>query len=224
MTWSELGEWWVSEIADDPAYEDVVTPMLLDILRPVPGEQYLDLGCGEGRVMRSVSSGGARVHGVELNRGLAKLAAASGPVVIGNLPQLGFIASDSYDGAYCVLVLEHVEDHGRLLREVARVVRPDGRFALVMNHPVWTAPGSTPISDFDGETLWRPGGYFSGGIVEERAGEGKVMFHHRTMGELMSSAAGSGWCLELMIEAPHHENATQAGIPRLLACRWRLVG
>jgi SAM-dependent methyltransferase len=143
--------------------------------------------------------------------------------VVGELPDLGFIRDRSYDGAYCVLVLEHIEDHERLFREVARVVRPGGALGLVMNHPIWTAPGSTPIVDSDGETLWRPGAYFSPGTVEEPAGTDRVVFHHRTMAQVVNAAAGAGWALVEMIEAPHHELEDQIGIPRLLAVRWKLT-
>jgi SAM-dependent methyltransferase len=223
MSWSDLSEWWLSEVTDDPAYEQVVTPMLLEVLRPESGNTYLDLGSGEGRVMRAVTETGALVHGVELNQDLARQSSQAGPTVIGELPDLGFLGEDSYDGVYCVLVLEHIADHDALFQEAARVTKPGGVLALVMNHPVWTAPGSTPIADTDGETLWRPGSYFSEGTVEEPAGDGRVVFHHRTMGELLTVAADAGWSLDSMIEAPHHDLAEQAGIPRLLACRWRLL-
>jgi SAM-dependent methyltransferase len=221
MSWSELADWWVSEVADDPAYETVITPMLLDIFHPVAGCTYLDLGCGEGRVMRAVAETSALVHGVELNRQLARLAVGIAPTVLGELPNLGFLRDDCYDGAYCVLVMEHIEDHRGLFQEAARVVKMGGRFALVMNHPVWTAPGSTPIEDTDGEILWRPGRYFSSGTSQEPAGSATIVFHHRTIADLLNAASGAGWVLEEMIEAPHHEIPTQQGIPRLLACRWR---
>ncbi len=220
MTWSELGEWWVSEIADDPAYESVVTPLALELLRPEKGKTYLDLGSGEGRVMRSVTAAGAMAHGVELNPVLALLSAEAGPTIVAELPGLEFLRDDSYDGAYCVLVVEHLVEYTRLFIEVARVVRPGGVLALVMNHPTWTAPGSTPISDTDGETLWRPGAYFSEGSIEEPAGSAKVVFHHRTMADLFNAAARAGWSLDRMIELPHHELEDQAGIPRLLGARW----
>ncbi|MGH8870680.1 MAG: class I SAM-dependent methyltransferase [Acidimicrobiia bacterium] len=223
MTWSDLSDWWLSEITEDSAYEEVVTPILLDVLRPEPGLTYLDLGCGEGRVMGAVTRRGAAAHGVDINPDLAKRAAGVGPVVIADLPELGFLRDDSYDGAYCVLVLEHIEDHRRLFQETARVVRPGGVLVVVMNHPVWTAPGSTPISDFDGEILWRPGEYFSRGTSHEPAGSNRIVFHHRTMADLLNAGATAGWSLEKAVEAPHHELADQGGIPRLLACRWRLL-
>lgn len=223
MTWSDLSDWWVTEIEDDAAYETVVNPMLLDVLRPEAGRTYLDLGCGEGRVMRALKESGAATHGVDVTPALARRAADSGPVVIGRLPDLGFLRNDSYDGAFCVLALEHIEDEGRFFAEAARAVRPGGVFALVINHPFRTAPGATPISDSDGETLWRPGDYFSRGTTLEPAGDGQMLFHHRDTARILESAAIVGWYLERFVEAPHHELDDQAGIPRLLACRWRLL-
>ena len=223
MSWSDLSDWWVVEIEDDPAYEAVVNPMLLDVLQPEAGRTYLDLGCGEGRVMRALKESGAAAHGVDLTPALARRAADSGPVVLGRLPDLGFLRDDSYDGAFCVLALEHIEDEGQLFAEAARAVRPGGVFALVINHPYRTAPEATPITDSDGETLWRPGDYFSSGTTLEPAGEGQMLFHHRTTSSILESAAAVGWYLERFVEAPHHELDDQAGIPRLLACRWRLL-
>ena len=223
MSWSDLSNWWVTEIEDDPAYEAVVNPMLLDVLRPETGLTYLDLGCGEGRVMRALKESGAAAHGVDLTPALARRAADSGPVVIGRLPDLGFLRDDSYDGAFCVLALEHIEDEGRFFAEAARTVRPRGVFALVTNHPFRTAPGATPISDSDGETLWRPGEYFSSGTTLEPAGEAQMLFHHRNTARILEAAAAAGWYLERFVEAPHHELDDQPGIPRLLACRWRLL-
>ncbi|MGA7228328.1 MAG: class I SAM-dependent methyltransferase [Acidimicrobiia bacterium] len=224
ISWSDLADWWEGEVAGDPAYEGVVTPLLLRILGPEAGKSYLDLGSGEGRVIRSVSETGAKVHGVEINRQLAALSGRAGPTMVGSLPDLGFLVEDAYDGAYAVLVIEHIPDHRRFFAETARVVSPGGVLALVVNHPTWTAPDSTPITDTDGEVLWRPGAYFSSGVVHEHAGGGHIVFHHRTMAELMNAAGAAGWCLDEMIELPHPDLIEQSGIPRLLGCRWRLGG
>ena len=220
MSWSELSDWWLEELASDPAYEEVVTPLLLDVFSPEVGHRYLDLGSGEGRLINAVTERGSTVHGVELNE---QLAAHSGAVVVvAALPDLDFLRPDSYEGAYCVLALEHIPDHQTFFDGVGRIVKKGGVLAVVMNHPIWTAPGSTPITDTDGEVLWRPGDYFSDGKTEEPAGSAKVTFYHRSTSDLLNSASESGWTLEQMIERPHHEIEDQAGIPRLLACRWRL--
>ncbi len=220
MSWSELSEWWLSEVADDPAYEEVVTPLLLDALQPGEGSRYLDVGCGEGRVMRAVEERGSTVVGLDLS---ARLIQEAGAGVVADLRRIP-MRDDFFDGVYSVLTLEHVAEHQAFFAEAARVTRPGGVLAIVINHPSWTAPGSTPITDSDGEVLWRPGDYFSNGTSEVPAGEGKVVFHHRSMADLLNAAAHAGWRLEHTVEHPHHEFEDQAGIPRLLACRWRLRG
>jgi SAM-dependent methyltransferase len=214
VSWSELGDWWLSEVAGDPAYESVITPLLLEVLRPESGLTYLDLGCGEGRVMRTLHEHGAITHGVDVSFALARRA---GTAVVADLRRLP-LRDDSYDAAYSALTLEHVAEHWLFFSETARVVRSTGVLALVINHPVWTAPDSTPISDSDGEVLWRPGDYFGTGQSQV----GDVVFHHRSMADLLNAAAEAGWRLEEMVEQPHHEIEDQSGIPRLLACRWRL--
>lgn len=217
LSWLSQTEWWISELASDPAYEEVVTPLLMDVLDPVSGARYLDVGCGDGRVMRTVTHSGAHVLGLDINTALVRRA---GKAVVADLLSMP-IRNDWFDGVYAVLALEHVDDHGSFFEEAARVTKPGGTLAVVINHPIWTAPGSTPISDTDGEVLWRPGQYFSRGSSESPAGESKaITFHHRTTADLLSAAAESGWDLQRMFEQPHHEYEDQAGIPRLLACRW----
>lgn len=221
MPWSDLTSWWLDELADDAAYESVVTPLLLDVLDPQPGGTYVDLGSGEGRVARAVDALGAVCFGVELNEDLARKSGMRSAVA--RLPSVP-IRTDSVDGVFTVLVLEHIADHQLFFFEAARIARPGGILIVVCNHPTWTAPGSTPITDTDGEVLWRPGKYFSGGSSEIPAGESSVTFHHRSMSDLLNAASAAGWSLERMIEKPHHELKDQPGIPRLLACRWRRWG
>ncbi len=223
MAWSDLSEWWLEELEIDPAYEEVVTPLLLDLLQPDSESLYLDLGAGEGRIMRAVAKAGSQVHGVDLSHELARYALDEGPVVVGRLPELGFFRRGSYDGAYAVLVLEHVPDHTEFFRSAASAVRSGGVLVVVMNHPVWTAPGSTPITDADGEVLWRPGQYFEPGSSSEPAGPLTIDFHHRSVSSLVNAAAHAGWSLERSNETAHHFLEGQEGIPRLLACRWRLL-
>lgn len=226
MTWEGLGSWWLAELASDPAYEEVVTPLLLAHLEPVPGAWYLDAGCGEGRLMRRVTAAGGRAVGVDADHQL--LARASGPVVASRLPDLRCLAPETFDGAYLCLVLEHLPTADDLWKSLARVVRPGGGLALVVNHPLLTAPDSAPVEDLDGEVLWRPGKYFSHGWSDEPAGDGVVRFHHRSMGELVTGAAGAGWELRRLTEigpSPsqirrHPPLRHQRHIPRLLAVRW----
>ena len=224
-----LADWWVAEVAGDPVYAEEVVPLALAALDPVSGGRYLELGCGEGEVMRAVASRGARVLGCDLSERLARRAAKAGPVAVCRLPDLGWVRAGSLDGALAVLVVEHLADAEGLFAAAAVAVRPGGVLALVANHPAYTAPGSGPLVDpDDGEVLWRWGPYMDEGTTEEPAGEGTVVFHHRSLARLLTAAAAAGWCLERLVEHGVGERraaedpllAAQRQIPRLLAARW----
>jgi SAM-dependent methyltransferase len=218
----------MKELESDPAYEEEISPQLLRLLQPVPGATYLDLGCGTGRVMAKIQMVGARVIGVDLNVKLLRKASAIGPVVRGVLPSLAWARNGVFDGAYMGLVLEHLEDEDELLRETARIVRSGGALAMVINHPIWTAPGSSPIEDESGEVLYRPGTYFGRGSTDEPAGRQKVRFYHRTTAALLTAASAAGWDLRLAEESgltPMSidripEYAGQEQIPRLFGGAW----
>ncbi len=180
--------------------------------------------------MAALAGLGSKAVGVDVSSDLLETAARFGEVHEATIPPVSFLDDDSVDGVVIVLVLEHVEDEQGVFSEAARVTRPGGALALVSNHPYWTAPGSTPILDRDGEILWRPGAYFGRGHTDEPAGGGTVRFYHRSMADLVNAAADSGWRLVRLSElgvAPDQVArfpglAGQEHIPRLLGARWRL--
>jgi SAM-dependent methyltransferase len=231
VTWSGLAGWWRTELGEDPAYEQDVTPLSLELLAPAVGERVLDVGCGEGRLMVALIAAGASPFGVDSLADLLDSARMAGPVVRFELPSLSCFGDGVFDGALVSLVLEHLEDEVTLFAEMGRVVRPGGRLALVVNHPIFTAPESAPIQESD-EVLWRPGRYFERGYTDERAGEGTVRFHHRTLAALLNAASAGEWDLERMVELgatptqiDHHPAlGEQRHIPRLLGVVWTRRG
>jgi len=228
VSWERLAGWWIDELASDPVYEEEIAPLLIRLLDPQPGRIYADLGCGNGRLAKKVSEFGVRIVGCDLNLELLRIARKDCPVVQAVLPDLRWVRPASFGGAYVALVLEHIEDEIEFFAQVADAVRPGGVLAMVINHPVWTAPRSTPIEEPEGEILWRTGTYFGKGFSDEPAGNGKVRFYHRTMADLLSAASNAGWDLRMMSEsgisrkqmARFPEYAGQEQIPRLLGLRW----
>ena len=228
-SWDRLDSWWREEAERDPEYRSEIWPLVIELLEPEPDHRYLDLGCGSGAVMAALVERGSRVVGTDISLLLLREAAAHGPVVQGRLPGLGWVKPAGFDGACISLVLEHIEDEVELLAQTAAAVRSGGVLAAVLNHPVWTAPGSSPMLDDDGEVMWRPGRYFSRGYSDDLAGGNPVRFHHRTMADLLNAAAAAGWMLERVEERGPAQSAAsndpllakQRHFPRLLGVRWR---
>lgn len=222
--WSEHADWWCDEVKSDPTYATDVIPLALDLIGTATGP-VLDLGCGEGQVMRAR---GAATIGCDLVPALLDRAASAGPVVRAALPDLSWLRDGSIVTAYLVMVLEHLPDL-EVLAATHRVVRNGGSLVLVMNHPAFMAEGAGPIMDpDDGEVLWRWGRYFEPAVVQMPGGAGEVVFYHRPLGPILEAAGAAGWRLVRLEErglsraaiAAHPGYAGQEQMPRLLGVRW----
>lgn len=222
--WLAHAEWWLHEVSDDPIYQLDVLPLAAELIGR-PGGVLLDLGCGEGQVMRSVSG---PVVGCDVSPQLLAKAKTAGPVVRAILPDLSWLKTGAVDLAYAVLVLEHLADEG-IFAAAARVVRGGGSLVLVMNHPAFTAAGAGPIMDpSDGEILWRWGRYFEREECSMATAGAAVTFYHRPLAMILNAAADAGWALDAFVEtgfskaaiATEPEYRGQEQMPRLLGARW----
>lgn len=222
--WDDIAPWWLDVVRDDPRDSTDLLDAVDDLIIGTGGTT-IDLGCGEGQVMRHL---GPPIVGTDISSRLLAVAATAGPVVRARLPDLAWVRAQTFDRAVCVGVIEMVEDHRRLFAEVASCVRPGGHLVVVMNHPVSTTPTSEPLVDPTGEILWRWGDYLSPGQLVQTVEEQEVVIFHRPMGELLGAAADAGWRLDLLIErapsartvARFPEYLGQEHIPSVLGCRW----
>jgi SAM-dependent methyltransferase len=222
--WNDIAEWWIEAVASDPTQSADTIRLLAELLDGTTG-RALDLGCGEGQVMRLL---GRWVIGTDLSFDLLSRASASGPVVCARLPDLSWVRPGSIDRAIGVGILDMLEDHAGFFAQAARAVRPDGHLVVVMNHPVTSAPGSEPLVDPDGEILWRWGDYLRAGSSPQPAAHRTVDLFHRPIGQLLTAAADAGWSLARMIERGPSDAAIerdrgfrgQGHIPYMLGVRW----
>ena len=108
------------------------------ILRPMPGEHILDLGCGNGmmteELARTVGSEGC-ITGLDQSRDMleaakARLADQPGVRLIEAGADAMPLEDQSQDGAVSVQVFEYISDLNAALREVHRVLKPGGRLVI----------------------------------------------------------------------------------------------
>lgn len=114
---------------------DAETDQLIEWLEPTPGAIVLDLACGPGNTTRHLVAGieGASVVGLDLS--VPMLEEAVGRTKESSA--IGFARVDAHalpidnatvDVAHCAAALYLFGDPAAVIAEVARVVRPGGRF------------------------------------------------------------------------------------------------
>lgn len=105
----------------------------LDAIAVGPDDFVVDLACGTGDFCELVEARGARVVGVDFAREMLRQAQTRGlrfPKVQGDGEWLPF-GTASVDVVTCGFALRNFVSLEGVLREIARIVRPGGRIALV---------------------------------------------------------------------------------------------
>jgi len=107
---------------------------LLAWLDPRPGENILDVGCGDGFHDARITARGAAVVGIDIHESRLTFARRhnSGPRAqyhAMDATRMDF-ADDTFDQAISFCVIEHFTDEVAVLRNIARVLKPGGRLLL----------------------------------------------------------------------------------------------
>lgn len=229
--WDDHADWWQREFTDgvDPEYTEQILPLIATALG---GDGLiLDVGTGEGQVARHLQATGCRVVGLDPIEAQIAAAAerAGGPRYVRSAADRIPFRSGRFDGAVACLVFEHIDAVDEAFAEIARVLRPGGRFLFLLNHPLLQTPGSGWIDDQiiePPEQYWRIGPYLTeASTIEEVQKDVFIRFVHRPLSRYLNALAAVGLRLVRMEEpapppgflarAEHYADA--ATIPRLLA-------
>ena len=94
------------------------------------GSRILDLACGTGDLCRELRVAGHAPVGFDFSHGMLLAAKTDAPLVEADIQRLP-VRDASADGATCGFALRNVVSLEGLFAELARVVRPGGRIALL---------------------------------------------------------------------------------------------
>ncbi|WP_298356799.1 class I SAM-dependent methyltransferase [Rhodoblastus sp.] len=118
------------------ATEALEQRLMFDLLGALAGARVLDIGCGDGALVRAFAALGATAVGVDpdpamlsIARKLAEEAHVQATFLQGRAESLPF-PDASFDVATAMTVLCFIPDAKAAVREMARVVRPGGRLVL----------------------------------------------------------------------------------------------
>ena len=175
----------------------VAAETLADLLGSGDG-RCLDYGCGVGHQVPMLESLGWTVFGFDLSADMLRRASdRCSRLALADAAAFPF-ADERFAAVTTSLTHTDVDDVAPVFAEVARVLRPGGRFATVAVHPCFAGPTATWTEE--GGVVVAPG-YRS---TERRfVGKGvrlRVGVRHVPLGELLSKLSGVGFHIDRVVE------------------------
>ena len=158
------------------------------LLGDVRGKRVLDVGCGAAQTTRWLAAHGAAPVGFDLSLAQLRLAGDAPALVRADAERLPFAAGvfDLACSAYGALPF--VADSAAVMREVARVLRPGGRWVFSVTHPFrWCFPdddsGLTVTTSYFDRTPY---------VEQDERGVATYVEHHRTFGDRVREVVAAG--------------------------------
>jgi SAM-dependent methyltransferase len=214
--WNAAAHEWVGRIREGMGGRVHAHDASVYELLPPPRGLTLDVGCGEGRLTRDLSSRGYDVVGFDASEALVEEARAADPggryevAPIDALP----LADGAARLAVCVNVLPHVHDLAGAAAELARVLAPGGTLLVGTIHPV--AQAGT-YDEESGELRIRD--YYDKEPEAVPLGEHTVHHQRRTIEEYVRTLLAAGFALDDLREVPGNDGTVPLYLDLLLTRR-----
>lgn len=178
---------------------------LRECLGPGHGAVCLDVACGTGRSGRVLRDAGYRAVGFDISADQLRFArprlAAAVRADARRLP----VPDASADVATGMYVQTDTEDFATVVHEVARCLRPGGRFAYLGVHPCYVGPFVYRLDEQQNQSLTFTAGYGTVGWAGRVSGDGsriggRVGFHHKTLASFLQAFGDAGFTLRSVRE------------------------
>jgi SAM-dependent methyltransferase len=191
-----------------PALNADEVDVLEGVLGPGTG-RCLDLGCGTGVAGETLRRLGWSVVGVDVSDAMLERARARGlEGVRAGGEDLPFDDA-SFDAAVSIWTHTDADDFPAMLRELARVLRPDAPFAYIGAHPCFVGPHSRFIGAKGVPQLHpgyrRTGRYDDGPAIGPEGLRAKVGATHLPLGLFVQAFLDAGFRIESFVELPESE-------------------
>lgn len=147
--WGEVADWYDELVGESGSeyHREVVLPGVLRLLALQAGQSAVDIACGQGVLCRLLHERGVLASGLDAAPELIKAARERGPAEIhyriGDARDMQFLPERAFDAAACVLAIQNINPIQPVFSGVHRLLRPGGRFVLVMMHPCFRGPKET---------------------------------------------------------------------------------
>lgn len=158
--WNQNAAFWDERMGEGNDFVEVliwpVTERLLDLR---PGERVLDIACGNGLSSRRMAAMGAKVVAFDFAEEMIAHALQRTTEHAESIDYLVLDATDEaalmtlgerqFDAAICNMALFDMAEIQPLMRVLARLLRPGGRFVFSVIHPCFNSPHMAQVAEME---------------------------------------------------------------------------
>jgi ubiquinone/menaquinone biosynthesis C-methylase UbiE len=200
---------WYDETFSAPRDEEEA--FLTEFLGAGRGEICLDVACGTGRYGPVLAGAGYRTVGFDISADQLRYARPRlGAVVRADARSLP-VRDASVTLAAGMFFHTDTEDFAAVVHDVARCLRPAGRFVYLGVHPCFVGPFVYRMTEQEDRTLSFVTGYGQAGWADRGSGDGsmiggRVGFHHKTLASFLEAFTTAGLIIRAVREfaKPNH--------------------
>ena len=238
--WNENADFWDARMGEGNAFHRLlVEPAQLKLLRLFPGEQVLDIACGNGQFARKLASLGARVTAVDAAPNMIANAKRRTPDSAYYARDVSFAVADAcdqdaltalgvrrFDAAVCAMALMDIPTITPLANAVHQLLTPAGRLVFTVMHPCFNSAEDTTKTI---EQEYRDGDFIerlsvkTSRYITPHAHKGVAMrgqplpqnYFHRPLSALLSVFLKRGFALDAIEEPTFPRDAADAPNPNI---------
>jgi SAM-dependent methyltransferase len=201
------------------AYDtEAETEFLRQSLGAGGGQICMDVACGTGLYGRAIAEAGYRAVGFDISADQLRFAGRRLAAAVRADARFLPVRDEAVAVAAGMFFHTDVEDFAAVARDVARCLRPGGRFIYIGLHPCFIGPFVDRTTESRDLRLSFAGGYGKAGWAKRGSGDGsgvggRVGFHHKTLASFLGAIAEAG----LSIRAVREFSGGGTVLPRNLA-------
>ncbi len=220
--WDQKAAFWdaLHGEAGNVFHRQLITPTVERLLALQPGEQVLDVACGNGVMARRLAALGGRVTAVDFSPALIAKAQQRGqptgkPIQYGMVDAtdeeaLAALGEGQFDAVVCTMALMDMPVITPLYRAARRLLAENGRFVFATAHPAFNS--SNPVfvaerADYSGQlvttTAVKISAYLSIPPAKAVGAVGEPTphnYYHRPLHQLLGEAFAAGLVLDALEE------------------------
>lgn len=257
VAWEKNADFWDQRMGEGNDWVEIlVWPATQRLLAVHPGERILDVACGNGLTSRRLALLGAEVVAFDFSSEMIaharrrtesqEYATKIAYHVIDATDEAALLAlgPSTFDAALCNMALFDMAEIGPLMRALARLLRPGGRFVFSVLHPCFNNSSALQVAemeDREGEIVTvysiKVRGYMTPTVARGAAIAGQPqpqLYFHRPLHVLFGAALEAGFVLDGLEERafpPDHLSSRNplawsghfSEIPPVLVARLKLA-